>query len=1344
MILYINKNRIRRIKSILIYDESKIENVFNLYLQKSPSINKKELDIKTTKKVFRELSILLCFDLEPCYSLIQSKYKNKKSISYPIFKECLLSYINAKESKLNKNLIREHNSPFDVDFDYAPTNEDMVNNRQNILDCIQLTDDINLIMLHRSLYILQKKFEQNKEQLKNIYKKYGEHLDKEEEILIEESHIPMLLKEVFNLNKFEISYVDNFKEAVYKEMDYCKEITIEEYIFNEFIDFIRNNRKRYNFIFREKRNNTVFNLENYEKYEVNENDDLTKEAKVSMIDEEEEDENINMNSNNKKMKITSAKYRNKLVLEKVQVKSQNEVYRNMKMNLKNMKNKEKDSFYSESNYEKDNVDKYSESSIATSNKKGLSVKGLNIDGKIKKITNSNYDSESGGATHRSNFPKKINNENQENIIIENENDNDNEEKESNNNIKEEEKENIIENDNDNINENNENNKENTENNNENNQNNNENNENDDDIVNQDNNSLNESEKIDKKKQLLFSSKKRNSKDDKEKEFYETKYKEPINIKSVRFFKHYLYVDILPLIIADFISDERNLYLILDHSDDFRNNLSSTFDVEILHRLGKYNLEEISNKRNDKISELTKNKLKLEKNIENYEKLSQEMKEKNQNITYILITLQKLKDFLNWLNTKLHVLQNDIKIFKDYEKNKKEKEEEINNKLDQKIEKKNKIVENYKQIKRDFEIRKFIVAQRKMVNSNKKKKLKPIIKKNNSNVNNSNNSNNNISNIDENSNSNNHSLNSNEMTEDYNDSFMLVENNASNKKKPKFYYPKVKKLNLKNNYDDIMTEKKVNDDEEEVSKSSGVNENSKSMKENSKIRNKNKKMKLDESKKLINSIKKVKINISQQEQEQEENNQENDNNNINVNVNENGNEDNNKIDYENNNNIFNNIKVNADDNEESNIKIENEINDIGTNKKLATEANIKVQENKNIKNKQKKLNKSQKINSNIKVSKKAKKILKTIHKGNSNNLNNNSNSDININATNNIFPKNINTDNSSNIKLKTEANERIEKKVKRKIRYILKKKEDTKKLSKDEKRELAFKEIFDHYSSKNSLIENKSSTFDAIQNKIGHLSLNEYCCFCNDFKIPLTKDKIFALYNKSISASSKVMSFQEFKVSLISMSFSINDYQIEEINRKINIFIGKAKLKNKERSRFEKEDEKEMEKNKEIIKEKMIEIENLQNKSENQIIDEFFEFLEIDYEDKYRQKMKGIYNPINKNIKKNELSLPKIKENIPKKSNNKNMKSNSVLSYKKKEEEDLKPVVKKLYVGMNIWLKDMVEKEKGDTPKRDRIVYDTDEESEEDEKEKDEKDDNLPAIESSGVPLFSRNNHLENK
>ena len=33
----------------------------------------------------------------------------------------------------------------------------------------------------------------------------------------------------------------SFKEALFKEMEYCKDINIEQYIFNEFVEFIKNN-----------------------------------------------------------------------------------------------------------------------------------------------------------------------------------------------------------------------------------------------------------------------------------------------------------------------------------------------------------------------------------------------------------------------------------------------------------------------------------------------------------------------------------------------------------------------------------------------------------------------------------------------------------------------------------------------------------------------------------------------------------------------------------------------------------------------------------------------------------------------------------------------------------------------------------------------------------------------------------------------------------------------------------------------------------------------------------------------------------------------------------------------
>ena len=180
---------------------------------------------------------------------------------------------------------------------------------------------------------------------------------------------------------------------------------------------------------------------------------------------------------------------------------------------------------------------------------------------------------------------------------------------------------------------------------------------------------------------------------------------------MKYMKYYLYVDIIPLIIADFISDPRNLYMVIDHSDDLRKNLTSIFDSEILYKLGESNFEEVINQMLLKISEYKKSKNKIEKNIENYEKLSQKMKNKNQDITYITITLQKLNEFLNWLNSKIFALQNDIKIFQEFEKNKREEQERIfgtNNvkkfNKDKLKEKKNKLIEDYKQLKKDLEIR----------------------------------------------------------------------------------------------------------------------------------------------------------------------------------------------------------------------------------------------------------------------------------------------------------------------------------------------------------------------------------------------------------------------------------------------------------------------------------------------------------------------------------------------------------------------------------------------------------------------------------------------------------------
>jgi hypothetical protein len=538
-------------------------------------------------------------------------------------------------------------------------------------------------------------------------------------------------------------------------------------------------------------------------------------------------------------------------------------------------------------------------------------------------------------------------------------------------------------------------------------------------------------------------------------------------------------------------------------------------------------------------------------------------------------------------------------------------------------------------------------------------------------NSNNNSKNNISNI-ENDNSNNN-IDSGEISDEYNNSFILSEKKISNTKKPKFYYPKVKKTNFKNNYDDIMTEKKVDfeDDDEDID--NGNSKSSNNIEKENKQNKNVKKFNLKSYKNIKNSHSKgLKENKKKPETET---------NNITEDLDEN--------------NVYKDISLKDGNNKSKEPQITHNKNKTSNNKTY----NYNVAKSQRINN-------TNKRNEEIKT-----KLLKSLNTYKNNNK---------------ITEENTNVKN--------------EKKINKKVKYVLKKMEEPKNLSKEEKRELAIKEIFNYYSSQNFVLENKKSTFDKIQNKTGHLSLNEYCRFCNDFRIPLTKDRIFSLFNKSIATSSKSMTFQEFKISLISMGFAIKDFKIEEINRSINIFIGKVKKKNKEKSRFEPYNETEVNQNKEIIKKKMEEIEEIQKKSENEIIEALFKFLEIDDRNKYINKMKGIYN----GNKKNEVNLPKIHKNENNKINNKsnfNSKSTSVLTYNKKDDNNSVAELKKFNLGNQLWAKDMVEKNKDDSPKRDRIIYVLSEEDSDEEKDNNLPNvpnvPNLPVIESSGIPLFSK-------
>ena len=113
------------------------QKIYSIYIYSNLlNFTKKKLDFKSCQKVLRELSILFCLDLESCFKLIQANYYKKKSVSFIDFKDCLLDFVNQKETDLNFEFIKEQKNPFDFDYDFLPTNEDMVNNKENILNCI--------------------------------------------------------------------------------------------------------------------------------------------------------------------------------------------------------------------------------------------------------------------------------------------------------------------------------------------------------------------------------------------------------------------------------------------------------------------------------------------------------------------------------------------------------------------------------------------------------------------------------------------------------------------------------------------------------------------------------------------------------------------------------------------------------------------------------------------------------------------------------------------------------------------------------------------------------------------------------------------------------------------------------------------------------------------------------------------------------------------------------------------------------------------------------------------------------------------------------------------------------
>ena len=140
--------------------------------------------------------------------------------------------------------------------------------------------DLDLIILHRSLYIMKKKFEKYKNEFKEVYNNYKELISGEnileDEILVEQTKVPNILEDIFNVGKFALIHYDNFKEVIQNEMKFFDKIKLDKDIINDFMEFLVNNRQKYNYIFKEKKLNKNFKLEDYVDYIPQGADELTK------------------------------------------------------------------------------------------------------------------------------------------------------------------------------------------------------------------------------------------------------------------------------------------------------------------------------------------------------------------------------------------------------------------------------------------------------------------------------------------------------------------------------------------------------------------------------------------------------------------------------------------------------------------------------------------------------------------------------------------------------------------------------------------------------------------------------------------------------------------------------------------------------------------------------------------------------------------------------------------------------------------------------------------------------------------------------------------------------------
>lgn len=572
--------KIRKIKETLMTNDYQFLEIFYKYVEMKDLESSKEINFESLKKVIAEISIKFSYDIEGVIDLISSRHPYVSGYSYPIIKENLLDWLISQEKSLNnvvdidrKKFVNDNNSNrLDTISKLKKdlTNKEELNNEYGKEFDFTDETDINVIILHRSLYLLKRKFEDHEIKIKEVYKHYS--IKNEKVNIIEMTNFFLVVESVMKVAEFSFTEITRPSELL--KLEVLEKLNQDKVILilKELKKYYEKNCEKYNELLKKRMNDLNVKNDKSEKERsldksLNDNSNIIKdEDKEKGKEKEKEKDSANKNIKDDKSSKNNSK--------KDKVKENNSL-------------KKDESIKKDESAIKEKTDDKSKNKIDKSNSKDVSANNKSVENKEKDNKNLKNQSE------KDKLSKKEENKDTSNKA------------KSKNDTKE--KENLEEkNKNENV--------------------------------------------IDEKENLNLSENRINNTliigpTDNEKNIEE-------QVKSDTIF-----IEILPVLIADFLQDYPGIVLV-DKSNELRNEIKALFDNEILHKLGDLAKNDLQEEKINKTKELLFEKMNVERNLDLYEDLLIKNKAVGRNTIFIEGMLQKLKMQKMYLEKKIKEFQED--------------------------------------------------------------------------------------------------------------------------------------------------------------------------------------------------------------------------------------------------------------------------------------------------------------------------------------------------------------------------------------------------------------------------------------------------------------------------------------------------------------------------------------------------------------------------------------------------------------------------------------------------------------------------------------------------------------